>query len=223
MKQGFIGFLLLTAIAARGDFVIQEKIESADQNGIEVVKVKGDKKRTDMPTIPLGPVSVIEDLKTGDRIMMIHQRRAAKMESFAEFKQAFAINAGIEPPKVIKTGKVEKIGNYNAQIFTWTNREGAGGTFWVATNYPGAAKFQGLFTRLHQSPVGQLIRNMEPDTAALPGMVIKSRVKTSLGEVTTTVVSANEQPVAASEFQIPPNYQVFGLKVTTSPPKPPKK
>jgi hypothetical protein len=33
-----------------------------------------------------------------------------------------------------------------------------------------------------------------------------------MGEMITTLISAKEQPIAASDFQIPPDYHVQGLQ-----------
>src|SRR5271168_4462981 len=121
MKSIFILILFATAIAARADFIIPTQIEGAGGSGTEVFKVKGDKSRMDMPTDLLGPVSVIEDLKTGERIMMIHQRKEAKMQSFDEFKQKFELADNAGTLQVLNTGTFEKVGDYNAEIYTWTN------------------------------------------------------------------------------------------------------
>ena len=100
-----IGVIMFAAaITARADFVIQQKIESADQNGVLTFKIKGDKTRLDMPTERLGDVSVIQDLNTGDKIMMIHRQKAAKMQSAAEQTNA---GADGESPTLVKTGKTE--------------------------------------------------------------------------------------------------------------------
>src|SRR5262249_39906280 len=151
----------------------------------------------------LGPVSVIEDLKTGDRIMMINQRKEAKMQSFDEFKQKFTQANSGGSLKVVKTGKTEKVGNYDTEIFTWTNNLNAGGTIWVAKNFPDYPKFQAMFKRLEQSPTGQLSAQAQPASATLPGMIVKSQKKTPAGEITMTLISAKEENLPASDFQIP--------------------
>ena len=214
MKLFFALAIFVTAITARADFVIQQKIESADQNGVLTLKIKGDKTRLDMPTERLGNVSVIQDLNTGDKIMMIHQQKVAKMQSAAE--QASAGNDG-ENPALVKTGKTEKVGNYDTEIYTWTNDHGMSGTLWVAVNYPDYPKFKSLLKKLHDSKAGQMLKGTQPDTSTLPGMVVKSKKETPLGEVATTLISAKEEPVNASDFQIPDDYRIVGLPITTNP------
>jgi hypothetical protein len=58
--------------------------------------------------------------------------------------------------------------------------------------------------------------------SALPGMAVKTKIESPMEEITRTLISAKEVPVAASDFQIPADYRVVGLEVTpghpTSPP-----
>ena len=218
--------LALSVVAARADFVIQQKIESTEQNGIVTLKFKGDKIRTDMPTERVGDVSIIQDLNTGDTITMIHQQKMARQESGAEHMQRMEqMDDGITnavPPKPVDTGKMEKVGNYDTEIYTWTNSSHMSGTFWVARNYPDYPKIRSLFLKLGKSPIGKISNRTIPGVSALPGMVVKSKIESPTGEINKTLISAKEEPVAASDFQIPADYQVVGLVVTpdqpTSPP-----
>ena len=220
MKQinGIVIFALsMSLLTARGDFVVQQRIESPDQNGIQTLKFKGDQYRKDMPTARVGEVSIIQNIKTGTRIIMIHRQKAARIESFPDLEREFGQtnNVGNEPgPKLVYTGKSERVGDYDAGIYAWTNNQGVVGTFWVATNYPHYSEFWSVIKKINQSPVGQLTKKTEPDTSALPGMVVKSKRETPAGEATVTLISAKDEPVAASDFQIPGDYRVIGLPVT---------
>lgn len=208
--------LALSVVGARADFVIQQKVESTEQNGIITQKFKGDKTRTDMPTERMGDVSVIRDLKTGEAITMIHRQKMARQESGAEYKQRMKqMNNGMTnavPPKIVDTGKSEQVGNYDAEIYTWTNSSHISGTFWVAKNYPDYPKIKSLFLKLEQSTAGQVSKGIAPDMSALPGMVVKSKIESPMGEIKKTLISAKEEPVAASDFQIPAGYRIQGLQ-----------
>jgi hypothetical protein len=50
-------------------------------------------------------------------------------------------------------------------------------------------------------------KGMAPDTDTLPGMVIKTKADVQGQEITTTLISAQEESVDASVFEIPKDYQ----------------
>jgi hypothetical protein len=227
MKQIFaLIALALSVVAARADFVIQQKIESTEQNGIVTLKFKDDKTRRDMPTERVGDVSIIQDLNTGDTITMIHRQKAVRKESGTEFKQRMEqMDDGITnavTPKPVDTGRTEKVDNYDTEIYSWTNSSQMSGTFWVAKNYPDYQKIRPLYLKLEQSPAGQMVKRTTPGTSAFPGMVVKSQIKSPMGETIKTLISAKEEPVAASDFQIPEDYQIVNPQAPpghpTSPP-----
>ena len=117
-----------------------------------------------------------------------------------------ATNAG--PPKLQDTGKTETVGGYNAEIYTWTNiNNNSGGTIWVAKGFPNYAKIKAQLDKLNNSPMSQMSKGMAPDTSALSGMVVKTKAEVQGQEITTTLVSAQEEPVDSSVFEIPQDYQ----------------
>jgi len=208
--------LVFTVITVRADLVIQEKVESADQNGIVTTKITGDKSRLDMPTERLGDVSVIEDLRTGDKIMMIHRRKQAKMVSRAEVEQMDKRdNANAAVLKLVDTGKSQKVGPYNTEIYTWTNNSDTGSTLWVAKDYPDFARIRAELKKLYQTPARQMQKGITPDRSTLPGMVVKSKTESPMGERAMTLISVEEEPVKATDFRIPADYQVLGLQMST--------
>src|ERR1700748_2816672 len=85
--------VFFTAVMARADLIIQQKIESAEQNGIVTTKIKGDKTRKDMPSIRLGAISAIEDYNSGDIILMIHSKKVARTEYAALFHRQLDNNS----------------------------------------------------------------------------------------------------------------------------------
>ena len=46
-------------------------------------------------------------------------------------------------------------------------------------------------------------------------MVVKSRTQSPMGERTMTLISVKEEPVKATDFRIPADYQVLGLQMST--------
>ncbi len=206
---GLITFIVLIC-SVHADFVIKQQVEGTAQNGIIITKIKDDKTRKDMPSNRLGEISIIQDLKTGDTTTMIHDRKAARIELGSQIIQKLnAANVGITIPKLTDTDKIEKVGDYAAEVYTWTNSDGSNETIWVAKNYPDYAKIKVQLAKLNQSPVAQLRRRTSIDFSNLPGMVVKTKSESSLGEIMTILISAKEENVDVSDFQIPADYRVI--------------
>ncbi|HEY5296876.1 MAG TPA: DUF4412 domain-containing protein [Verrucomicrobiae bacterium] len=226
-----LAFLILvsTVAAARADFVIQQKMESAMQNGAMTMKIKGDKIRVDMAIGKMGDMSTIMDLGTGEATTLMHQQKMAMKISAAQMQQMMAqmksrMNNGgtnAAPPKLQDTGKTETINGYSAEIYNWTNSgSNVGGTIWVAKSYPNYKAIMAQMDKLNKSPMSQMSKGIAPDTSALPGMVIKTKADVQGQEVTTTLISAQEEPVNASAFDIPKDYQEMNAPTMPAAPVP---
>ena len=218
MKRTLVfSILVFTLGSVRADFVIQQKIESALQNGDMIMKIKGDKIRVDMAAGPAGSMSTIVDLNGGDAITLMHSQKLAMKVSAAQMKQMLdqtksRLNGGAtnaEAPALHATGKSEMVGGYDAEIYTWTNNGDLGGKIWVAKNYPDFAQLKIQLEKLSKSPMGQMSKGMAPDTSTLPGMVVKTVAEVQGQEFTTTLVSAREEAVDAAAFDIPKDYQAM--------------
>ena len=207
--------LLATLTAARADLVIEQKMESALQNGNMTMKIKGEKIRTDMEAGPAGAISSIVDITSGDSLTLMHAQKMAMKTSGAQTKQMVeaikkqlgAAADGKSPAsKPTDTGKSEKVGNYNAEIYTWTNPTGTY-TFWVAKDFPNYAKIKDQLDKLNKAAAAGMGQGMAPDYGALPGMAVKTMIEMSGQKVTTTIVSVKEEPVDAALFDAPKDYQ----------------
>lgn len=215
MKRVLIFAALASSLAAaRADLVMQENVDSAMMSGIVTTQIKGNQIRKDMPSSPQGAMSTIMDLNSGDQIVLMHQQKMAMKISGATVKQMAENmikaqpNGGTNaPPKFTDTGKTEKVGHYDAEIYTWTSPDGAKQTVWVAKNFPNYSKIKAQLDKLNDSPVAQIGRGLTPDDRTLPGMVVKTQMEMNDQKVTTTLVSVKEQPVDASVFQAPKDYQ----------------
>ena len=204
--------LIFTIATVRADFVIQQKVEGR-LNGIITLKIKGDKTRTDIPGDRQGEVSVIEDLNLGQRIMLVHKQKLARIETAAQLEQQIkSYDADPVASILVDTGKTENVGDYVAEIYTWTNNVNTGWTIWVARDYPGYEKIRNQLKKINQSPGSQLHRHISPDTSALPGMIVKFKIESQKGESINTLISVKEEPVNDSDFQIPADYRADGQK-----------
>jgi hypothetical protein len=217
MKRVIVFFsLILTAIATRADFVIQQKMESPMMNGTMAIKIKGDKIRVDLPAGPMGSVSTIMNLSGGDATTLLHSQKMAMKISAAQIKERMQemksrMNNGstnVQPPKLQDTGKTEMVAGYSAEIYAWTNSNNASsGQIWIARKFPNYALFQAQLDKVNDSPAGQMSKGMTPDTSKIPGMVVKTETELEGQKITVTLVSARQEPVDASAFEIPKDYQ----------------
>jgi peroxiredoxin len=207
MKRLFTFFVLAVAIvAARADFVIKQKVESAMLNSDITMQIKGDKVRVDM-----GEISTIMDLSTGDTITLMHKQKTAMKVSGAQMMDAMRKQMGAadnaEPPKPQATGKTEKVGDYNTEIYTWSNTNGMTATMWVAKDFPNFKNIKEQLGKVKKSTVGGMSKGTEPDDSALPGMVVKAEAEVLGQKMTTTLISVKEESLDASLFEVPKDYQ----------------
>jgi Domain of unknown function (DUF4412) len=213
-------------MAARADLVLQQNVESSMVNGTITTQIKGDKIRVDMPSSPQGAMSTIMDLSSGDSTTLFHERKVAMTVPGAEIKQMAenlkktraGAGTNAAPPKFQDTGKTEKVGKYNTEIYTWSSPDGANQTVWVARDFPDFAKIKVQMDKLNDSPVAQMSKGAAPDVNTLPGMVVKTKMEVNGQTVTSTLVSAKESSVDASIFQTPKDYQQMNQPGMGAPP-----
>ena len=215
MKRIFIlSGLAFSLATARADLVLQQNIEGAMMHGTVTTQIKGNQVRVDMPSTPQGPVSTIMDLSSGDQVMLVHQQKiamkvpGAMVKQMAEnMKRAQANNGTNAPPQFTDTGKTEKVGDYTAEVYTWSSPDGAHQTVWVAKTFPDYATIKVQMDKLNNSPFAQATKGSTPDVTQLPGMVVKSEMEKDGQKVTSTLVSVKQQSVDASLFEAPKDYQ----------------
>jgi len=209
MKRMFILLTLIyTTTIARADLVLQQQIVAANYTGIATVKVKGAKVRLDLYAGQPQAISTISDLSTGDSVTLMHNQKMFVKTSGALMKQAKSSGSGVasKAPIPHPTGKTEKVGAYNTDIYTWSNSRGITGTAWVAKNYPDYAKIRADLAVVDQS-AAVMNNGADPELSRLPGMVVKTQVTGGSQTIIVTLVSAQEEPVDASLFQTPANYK----------------
>jgi len=208
-------FLVATASA---DWVIESNVASAKANGVLVIKVKGDKMRMDIPNERIGAVSSIVDTKTGDTLQIVHAQKAAmkidgeamkKMVANSRDKAGFKDGAAGE---LKATGEKEKVGEYDCEIYTWSNGT-VSKKFSVAKNHPQEAVLKDLEKRMRSGFLGGM--QMGPDTTTLPGTVIKTETTSPAGNTSSVITAVKEQELDPKDFEVPEGYQ------TVAPPVPP--
>jgi len=218
MKQTFAILLFFGFITiARADFVITEAMQSAEVNGNLTMQIKGDKIRVDMDTSPIGKVSAIMDLKTGDTVSLMPAQKIAMKIPGAQIKQmlesAKKPNKALtdDSPKLIDTGKKDIVGNYQTEIYSYDDTNGMTTTLWVAKDFPDYKEINAEFAQLNNSAFADLTKAWNSEDESLPGMVVKSEVNTGGQKITVTLLSATNENLDASVFETPKDYQVMDM------------
>ncbi|HSI14430.1 MAG TPA: DUF4412 domain-containing protein [Chthoniobacter sp.] len=204
---------LLFVATASADWVIESTVESAKVNGVLTVKVKGDKVRMDIPNGRVGSVSSILDTKTGDTLQIVHASKmvmkmdgAAMKQMITNAREKSGMKEG-DAAELKPTGEKEKVGEYDCDIYNWTN--GAiTKKYWVAKDHPQAAALMAWEKQMRSGFMGGL--QAGPDTTKLPGPAIKTESTTAAGTVRSIITSIKEQEVDPKDFEVPEGYQTMG-------------
>lgn len=223
MKTLLIRFVLplFLVATASADWVIESNVESAQASGVLTVKVKGDKVRMDIPNGRIGAVSSIVDTKTGDTLQLVHAQKmvmkmdgAAMKQMITNARNRVGMKEG-EANDLKPTGETEKVGEYDCDIYTWTN-----GTitkkFWVAKNHPQAAALLAWEKQMRSGFLGGL--QTGPDTSKLPGPAIKTESTSPAGIVRSVITSVKEEDVDPKDFEVPEGYKSVAAPGALAPP-----
>ncbi len=205
--------LLVSTALLRADLVVTQKVEGAGQNGDVTMKIKGDKIRADLPR----GVSSITDASTGEVITLMHSQKtylripAERAKEMMERMQKLAGgNGGGEPPKLQPTGKKEKVGEWDTEVFT-TKIGGMQLTYWIAKDYPDYERLLESMTKIQQGGMGTLGKNLGPDPKEFQGMPVKTEMSLNGKKITSTISSIEEKPVDDKIFELPKDYREIEL------------
>ena len=208
MKSFLLGAaaLLVATAFLHADLIIVQKVEGGAQNADQTIKIKGDKARSD-----LNPsVSMITNGGTGEMVTLMHTGRqylkvsAEQTKKMMEQLQKF--RTGSEPAKLQPTGKKEKIGDYDCEIFT----AGLGSltaTYWVAKDFPNYPNVLEQLDKFQSSTISAMGKGLLPNIKDFPGMTMKTEIVFNGKKVTTTVLSVKEDNVDPKVFDIPAGYK----------------
>ncbi len=208
MKSAFAGCaaLLIGLALASADLVVVQKVEGSGQAGEQKIRVKGDQARSDVAN----SMSMITDGATGEMITLMHSGKtflkisAEQTKAMMEQLQQRRPNA--EPAKLQPTGKKEKIGEYECEIFT-TNLGAMTITYWIAKDFP---NFPSILTQLEKFQSGAISamgRGLMPELKDFPGLAMKTEIDMGGKKTITTLVSAKEENVDPAIFKIPAGYK----------------
>ena len=206
MKRFSILFAITCAAAsARADLVLQQQIVTPNYKGVATMKIKGTKIRMDLNAGQPQASSYIRDLNTGETITMMHDQKMFLKAQGTPAKQTKAAGTASRAPVPHPTGQTQKVGDYDTQLYTWSNARGIAGTAWVAKNFPDYEKIR--------TDIAVLDRNTgedddtSPMLSTLPGMVVRSQVAGGGQTITLALISAKEGPLDPSVFAVPRDYK----------------
>jgi hypothetical protein len=201
-----VAFASTFLCSARADLTIVQRVDGVAQNGEVTVKIKGDKERIEAPSQPIR----IIDGKSGQMTDLMNDRKSFVQISAAQIKAAaesmnLTADKNSAASKLTPTGKKDTIGGFETEEYTYATPQFKA-SFWIASKYPGAADI----LKQMQQPIAGAWKpsNMGmPDYTDFKGLPIKTVISVGPNEVVTTIVSVKQDPVSASEFEIPKDYQ----------------
>jgi Domain of unknown function (DUF4412) len=203
--------LLCAAGLARADIVIVQNVAGAGQTGQMTVKVGGDKVRTDVSP----QISTITDTATGAITTLMHAERAyvvisaararAMIEAATKAVQQGGASPSASPPPPKATGRKDKINGYNAAEYTFSNGNMTA-TYWISTEFPNATAVSDALAKLRKGGLVEMTRAFAPDLSTLPGVPVKTEVNFNGQKIVTELVSATEETVDPTEYQVPAAY-----------------
>ena len=207
----------LGAAWSHADLTLSQEIDGGPQPGQVVMRVKGDRLRIDLPGGSNGPMSTILDIKTGDTTTLVHLKKVAITRTGAQVKQAAeakAKQAGVdatkinEAPKPAATGVTERVGGYDAEVYTMPV-DGSKDTLWVVRNFPDFDAIKADLLRVSQASTAGINRAGTLDVTTLPGMVVKRQKERGGQKMTITLQSVAREAIGDSTFEIPADYKTI--------------
>lgn len=194
--------------AARADFTIVQRVEGSLNAGQMTLRLKGDKARADIAP----QVSMITDTATGDVVTMQHSAKvfirvpAAQAKVVLERVKKQQKIANAEQPKLVVTGRKEKVETHECEVFTWSVGE-IRATDWIAKGFPNYPGVLAALERFQNAGLAEAARPLQPAIKDFPGMLIKREMSIGGQKTTTVLVSVNEGPIDAAVFEVPKDYK----------------
>jgi hypothetical protein len=226
MKRTFILIAVITAAAgARADLVLQQQITTPNYEGVTTMKIKGAKMRMDLYAGQPKAQSIVTDLNTGEILTLIHSEKLFSKTADGPVASSRTTGKTSSAPVARPTGKTQKVGEYDTELYTWSNSRGITGTAWVARNFPDYARIRADLAVLDKTAGAD--NGTTPELSALPGMVVRSQVTGGGQTITLALISAKETTLDSSLFGIPRDYKELPklqpVKTVTTQSPPPAK
>jgi hypothetical protein len=208
MKATALSLALVAGLClpVRADFTIVQKVEGKGAANEMIMKIKGDKVRMEVPP----KMTMIVDGKTGDTITLINAQKrflrisGDKAKAIAELANKYG-GTTAEKPKLTATGKKTTINGYEAEEYIGETKLFKA-TYWIAPSFPDSAAIMKQLQAVIPAAWNDLAKGMM-DYRDLPGFPLRTQVKTSEGEITSTVTAIKRDPLSDAEFLVPADFQ----------------
>jgi Domain of unknown function (DUF4412) len=148
--------------------------------------------------------------------MVITADAAKAMMGAVMTQQAGTLSAN--PAAPVATGKKDKINGYDAEEYTYTNGN-LKASYWISANYPDAKAVVSALAQMEKSSLASMLKGLTPDLTSFNGVPVKTEVVINGQKITTTLISATEQAVDPSQYQVPAGYTE--VKMPSMPSMPP--
>lgn len=218
-----LGFLALCA-TARADLTIVQQMNGAEGLHKITFKVKGDKARVEVNP----QVTTIIDAKSGDLTTLLNDKKTVmrisgeRAKAMAEMAKSFVKEENPEQALPKPTGRKETIKGYETEEYV-TDSPKYHASYWVAKSYPNYEGILQQMALLQRGAFAGITKGM-PDYHALPGLPMRTEIKTSgQGEITSTIESVSLEPLPASEFETPAGYSEMKMPDFLQSKQPPDK
>jgi hypothetical protein len=206
MKRIFILIVVTAAVAsARADLIMQQQIITPNGEGVATMNIKGARMRMDLYPGQPRAQSIITDLNTGEIITLMHSEKLYLKTTGGPKKKPEAAGRTTQAPVARPTGKIQKVGDYDTELYTWSNARGINGTAWVAKNFPDYARIRADIAVLDKTTGAD--NDTTPELSSLPGMVVRSQVAGGGQTITMALISAKETSLDTTIFGIPRDFK----------------
>jgi len=191
------------------------------------IRIKGDKARIDASP----QMTAIFDGRTGELINLLNDQKTLirfspdKMRAIAGMLKTFGNNKpGADKPRLTSTGQKETINGYDTEQYTYDGPDFKA-TYWIAPNYPNGAAVLAQLQSI-KSELWDAANTKMPDFRDFPGLPIRMRMIVGKqnhagehgaspsghpAEITSTVTGVSLDPIAASQFTVPPGFKETSL------------
>jgi hypothetical protein len=207
----------MATTCVQADLIIVQKVEGGGQTGEQTIKIKGDKSRTDLAQ----PVSMITDGATGEMVTLMHQQRTflkiPAAQTKAMMEQLRKLRPDAEPVKLTPTGRKEKIGDYECEIFT-ANLGAVSVTYWLARDFPNFPAVLAQLEKFQAGSISAMGNGLMPELKDFPGMMIKTEMDSGGKKIVSTLISVKEENVDPAVFTIPVAYKEMSSPALNFPP-----
>ncbi|HEY3900788.1 MAG TPA: DUF4412 domain-containing protein [Chthoniobacter sp.] len=200
-----VALLVAAPSLTQADLTLVQHVEGGGQAGDQTIRIKGDKGRTDLtPT-----VSMITDGATGEMVTLMHSGKTYlkippdQTKSMMDQLQKYRTSP--EPAKLQPTGKKEKVGEYDCDIYT-SSLGSITVTYWLAKDYPNYQEVLAQLIKFQAGTISAMGKGLMPELKDFPGMIMKTEVDKDGKKVVSTLVSAKEENVDPKIFDIPKGY-----------------